>query len=270
MNYQKGLNQFKKKPKKGIQYLQKNGMIGQLPEEVAQFLMSTQGVDKTSIGEYLGDADQFNLDVMYSYVEMLDFTGMAFDEGLRHFLSGFMLPGEAQKIDRFMLKYAERYCICNPDTAFANTDAAYVFAYSVIMLQTDAHNPQVKNKMTVDEFKKNNRGINDEKDLPEEFLTEIYENVVNNEFKLKGNDVDNVNLEVQTKSRSGLPGLDAILNVFGGSQVRKVEPNEELIRQTHKEMKEKGTAAKWTTAAGSEDIRPMLEVAWAHVDGREE
>ena len=267
MNYQKGLNQFKKKPKKGIQYLQKQKMLGTSPQEVAQFLMTSQGLDKTSIGEYLGEADQFNLDVMYSYTEMLDFKDMKFDEGLRHFLSGFRLPGEAQKIDRFMLKYAERYCICNPDNAFANTDAAYVFAYSVIMLQTDAHNPQVKNKMTVEEFKKNNRGINDEKDLPEEFLTEIYQNVVKNEFKLKGDEVDNVNVEVQTKSRSGLPGLDAILNVFGGSQMKKVEPNEELIRQTHEEMKEKGTGVKWTTAAGSEDIRPMLEVAWAPLLG---
>ena len=89
-----------------------------------------------------------------------------------------------------MLKYAERYCICNPQNVFANTDAAYVFAYSVVMLQTDAHNDQVKNKMTVEEFKRNSRGINDEKDLPAEFVAEIYENVVNNEFKLKGNDED--------------------------------------------------------------------------------
>ena len=263
MNYQKGLNQFKKKPKKGIQFLQKHKMLGESAEEVAKFLKSSQGLDKSGIGEYLGDGDPFNLDVMYSYVEMCDFTGMKFDEGLRHFLSGFRLPGEAQKIDRFMLKYAERYCICNPENIFANTDAAYVFAYSVIMLQTDAHNAQVKNKMTMEEFKKNNRGINDEKDLPGEFLSEIYENVVNNEFKIKGDDSNNTSVEVQTKSRSGLPGLDAILNVFGGSQVRSIEPNEEMIRQKHEEMKQKGSASKWATAVGNEDTRPMLEVAWA-------
>jgi brefeldin A-inhibited guanine nucleotide-exchange protein len=264
MNYQKGIIQFNKKPKKGIQYLQKHKMLEESSEAVAKFLMSTQGLDKGSIGEYLGEADRFNVDVMYSYAEMVDFTGMKFDEGLRHFLSGFRLPGEAQKIDRFMEKYAERYCICNPENAFANTDAAYVFAYSVIMLQTDAHNPGVKFKMTVDEFKKNNRGINDEKDLPEDFLAEIYHNVVNNEFKMKGeDDTDNITKEVETKSKSGLPGLDAILNVFGGNQVKKVEPNEEKIRQAHKEMKEKGTSTKWMTALGNEDTRPMLEVAWA-------
>ena len=65
----------------------------------------------------------------------------------RTFLSGFRLPGEAQKIDRLMEKFAERYVSCNPDT-FKSADVAYVLAYSVIMLNTDAHNPQVKAKMS--------------------------------------------------------------------------------------------------------------------------
>ena len=63
------------------------------------------------------------------------------------FLNGFRLPGEAQKIDRLMEKFAERFVNCNPD-AFKSADVAYVLAYSVIMLNTDAHNPQVKAKMS--------------------------------------------------------------------------------------------------------------------------
>ncbi len=57
------------------------------------------------------------------------------------------LPGEAQKIDRLMEKFAERYLKCNPNS-FKSADVAYVLAYSVIMLNTDLHNPQVKKKMT--------------------------------------------------------------------------------------------------------------------------
>ena len=48
-----------------------------------------------------------------------------------------------------MEKFAERYVNCNPDT-FKSADVAYVLAYSVILLNTDAHNPGVKNKMTKD------------------------------------------------------------------------------------------------------------------------
>lgn len=66
---------------------------------------------------------------------------------VRTFLNGFRLPGEAQKIDRLMEKFAERYVSCNPE-AFKSADVAYVLAYSVIMLNTDAHNPQVKVKMS--------------------------------------------------------------------------------------------------------------------------
>ena len=53
------------------------------------------------------------------------------------------LPGEAQKIDRLMEKFAERFVKCNP-ASFKSADVAYVLAYSVIMLNTDAHNPQVR------------------------------------------------------------------------------------------------------------------------------
>lgn len=57
------------------------------------------------------------------------------------------LPGESQKIDRLMEKFAERFVVCNPGS-FKSADVAYVLAYSVIMLNTDQHNPQVKNRMT--------------------------------------------------------------------------------------------------------------------------
>ena len=53
--------------------------------------------------------------------------------------------GEAQKIDRIMEKFAARYCKCNPK-AFISADTAYVLAYSVIMLNTDAHNAMVKKR----------------------------------------------------------------------------------------------------------------------------
>ena len=50
---------------------------------------------------------------MYAYIDQLDFSGMDFVPGLRRFLEGFRLPGEAQKIDRLMEKFAARYCECN-------------------------------------------------------------------------------------------------------------------------------------------------------------
>lgn len=92
-----------------------------------------------------------HLDVRATLQALSNAVSCAFVDGsglvaCRLFLTGFRLPGEAQKIDRLMEKFAEQYLSCNPE-AFKTADVAYVLAYSVIMLNTDAHNPQVKNKM---------------------------------------------------------------------------------------------------------------------------
>ena len=56
---------------------------------------------------------------------MLDFKDLPFVDALRMFLQPFRLPGEAQKIDRFMLKFAERYIAGNPKTPFANAGSYF-------------------------------------------------------------------------------------------------------------------------------------------------
>ena len=105
----------------------------------------------------------------------------------RAFLGSFHLPGEAQKIDRIMEIFAQRYIQCNPDGLITNQgqfvcylimvlnllsiDTVYVLAFSVIMLHTSLHNPSVKDKPTVERFISMNRGIDNGKDLPPELLT---------------------------------------------------------------------------------------------------
>jgi brefeldin A-inhibited guanine nucleotide-exchange protein len=118
-----------------------------LPEDVASFLISTAGLNATMVGDYLGERDEFPLKVMHAYVDALNFDGMDFGEAIRFFLQGFRLPGEAQKIDRIMEKFAERYCKCNPNV-FTSADTAYILAYSVILLNTDAHSVMVKDKVS--------------------------------------------------------------------------------------------------------------------------
>lgn len=57
---------------------------------------------------------------MQAFVDLLDFKDLPFVDALRLFLQSFRLPGEAQKIDRFMLKFAERYIAGNAKSSFAN------------------------------------------------------------------------------------------------------------------------------------------------------
>lgn len=57
---------------------------------------------------------------MHAFVDLMNFEGLPFVDALRTFLQAFRLPGEAQKIDRYMLKFAERYIAGNPQAEFAN------------------------------------------------------------------------------------------------------------------------------------------------------
>lgn len=74
---------------------------------------------------------------------------------------------------------------------FVNTDAAFVLGYSVIMLNTDLHNPNIapENRMTPEGFIRNCRGINDGGDFPPEYLTDIYNRIQQNAISLKEDDM---------------------------------------------------------------------------------
>jgi len=50
-------------------------------------------------------------------------------------------------------------------------DTAYVLAFSIILLNTDLHNSQIKRKMTKEEFIKNNKGIDNGEDLSSDYLS---------------------------------------------------------------------------------------------------
>ena len=82
--------------------------------EIVTQLELKDTLDKTAIGEYMGEGEAKYIAVLHAYVDQLRFAGLTFDDAIRSFLGGFRLPGEAQKIDRMMEKFAERYCACNP------------------------------------------------------------------------------------------------------------------------------------------------------------
>jgi brefeldin A-inhibited guanine nucleotide-exchange protein len=111
---EKGIDLFNQTPKKGLEYLIEKNLLTNEPGDIAQFFHSYHDVlDKTMIGDCLGHEDNHYKQIMYAYVDQLDFIDMAFLVALRKFLSGFRLPGEAQKIDRLMEKFAGRFCECN-------------------------------------------------------------------------------------------------------------------------------------------------------------
>ncbi|XP_013391576.1 cytohesin-1-like isoform X2 [Lingula anatina] len=182
-----GRKKFNMDPKKGIEYLIENGLLQNTPEDVAQFLYKGEGLNKTAIGEYLGERNDFNVNVLKAFVNLHEFSDMILVQALRQFLWSFRLPGEAQKIDRMMECFAERYCELNPGV-FQTNDTCYVLSFAIIMLNTSLHNPSVKEKPSVDRFIMMNKGINDGGDLPPALLTSLYESIKKEPFKIPEDD----------------------------------------------------------------------------------
>lgn len=246
-----GIEMFNKKPKKGIQFLQERSLLGPTIDDIAKWLIEDERLDKTQVGDFLGDNDDQSKAAMCAYIDAKDFSGMEIVAALRFFLEGFRLPGEAQKIDRLMEKFASRYCECNPNNPlFTSADTVYVLAFSVIMLTTDLHSPQVKNKMSKEQYIKLNRGISDSKDLPEEYLSQIYDEISDHEIKMK-------NTVVNKPS-----GKQVIIN----EKKRKLVWNMEMesISSTAKNLMESVSHVReaFTSAKHLDHVRPMFKLSW--------
>lgn len=209
---------FNQKPSAGLAFAAQCGHLqADDPTEVARYLWNFRNeLDKTMIGEYLGREAEYQngfcIRVLHEYVRLLDFVGLAFDEAIRYFLSGFRLPGEAQKIDRIMEKFAERFTEQNPGL-FPTPDVAFILSFSIIMLNTDLHNPAIKEerRMTKEGFIRNNRGICDGQDLPHEFLVSIFDRIKENPISLKEDDEARERAG-EVKNASGRSTLQAAMN----------------------------------------------------------
>lgn len=258
-----GIVRFNSKPKRGIEYLVANGRLEKEFKSVAAFLHRTEGLDATMVGEYIGEGDAFSIGVMHAYTDMNDFTDLTFDGALRMHLGGFRLPGEAQKIDRIMEKYASRYCECNPGI-FANADAAYVLAYSSIMLHTDAHNATIKQKMNKEEFIRNNRGINDGGDLDPTFLSGLYDRITTTEIRLTGSLKDSTHDSAAAAIGGSGSHLSSSIDPVQRARQFKAE-SERLMTETRVLFANRRRTAEDYTYYSATNVyhsRLMFESAW--------
>jgi len=271
------IKQFNIKPKKGIKVLLQDGFISaNTPMDIARFLIKHDKINKSALGEFLGEGDPDHIAIMHAFVDLLDFSRLRFVDALRRFLQTFRLPGEAQKIDRLMLKFAERYTAGNPE-AFANADTGYVLAYSVIMLNTDQHSAQVKKRMSVEDFIKNNRGINDGADLPDEYLQGVFNEIVNNEIVLNTEREAAANLGLVSQPTGGFAAnIGQALSTVGRDLQREAYnlASEEMANRTEQQFKSllraqkkeavraTGSTSKYVLAQSFKHVGPMFEVTW--------
>ena len=202
------VDEFNKKPKRGIALLQSSLSLFPSYDQLkllirkddaalitpsqraeltalASFLRYTPGLDKTVIGQFIAEPGPASAMLLEEYLSLFDFHGQSLDDALRMFIEAFRLPVEAQQIDRVLQAFALQYYRHNP-TLLAHADVVHTLAFSLIMLNTDAHNDQIRNKMTLEQFISNNRGINAGGDVPRQLLEGLYFTIKKREIKMSG------------------------------------------------------------------------------------
>eukprot|EP00009_Paramoeba_aestuarina_P010415 CAMPEP_0201536500 /NCGR_PEP_ID=MMETSP0161_2-20130828/62028_1 /ASSEMBLY_ACC=CAM_ASM_000251 /TAXON_ID=180227 /ORGANISM="Neoparamoeba aestuarina, Strain SoJaBio B1-5/56/2" /LENGTH=177 /DNA_ID=CAMNT_0047942243 /DNA_START=368 /DNA_END=901 /DNA_ORIENTATION=+ len=144
--------------------------------------------DGECVAEYLSEPGKFESKVLEFYLRYWDLPNTTpFDQALRKFLGLVRLPKESQKIDRVIHGFAKHYASISGDTTFKNAQDVHLLAFSTVMLNTDAHNPNVSGqRMSVSDFienlekafippRKNN--------FPKPFLEDLYWKINKEEIK---------------------------------------------------------------------------------------
>jgi len=218
--YRIALNFFNKKPDRGLHLLINWGFVDDSPQAIAKLFLGRRGLSKQMIGEFLGTLHSpFHSAVLDCFMCEIDMYKMEIDVALRHMLTFFRLPGEAQKIDHIMQAFGKRYLACNPDKlpASVSPDTIYVIAFAIIMLNTDLHTPSLKDsrRMKVEDFITNLKGVEGGEFLSDEMLASMYERIKSKEFK-PGNDHITQVMKVDQ-------------SIVGKEKPKLVEPHRRLI-----------------------------------------
>ncbi|KAG5365582.1 hypothetical protein CJU90_4674 [Yarrowia sp. C11] len=214
------IDAFNVNPKVGIQKFLSGGLIKDTsPTEIGSFLFQSSRINKAKLGEFL--SKPANLPTLKAYTAQFDFDGKRVDMALRQYLSAFRLPGESQQIERVMECFAEHYSsFAANQSVVKNSNDGVVLCFSVIMLNTDLHNPQVKNHMSLDQYKRNLRGQCDGQDYEAEFLESIYHDIKTREIVMPDEHDSNESFEhswgelLMKTDQAGLMVTDLDSNAF--------------------------------------------------------
>jgi brefeldin A-inhibited guanine nucleotide-exchange protein len=300
-NFEIGSVKFTMSLKSGLNFFIDNGFVERDAKDIALFFIANKDtLDKTQMGEVLGkepdaamvkgdgiDPEKggpgFYVRILHHFADALDFTGLAFDDAIRLFLSGFRLPGEAQKIDRIMEKFAEKFTNQNPEV-FPSADTAFILAFSVIMLNTDLHNPSIKEdrRMTAEGFIRNNRGIAaNGGDLPDEVLKGIFGRIQKLPFSLKEDDAVRERMGGQKQmfeaaiffegsSFFGTSADERKREKFKKERDEMMSVTEQLIRRRPEKNAKSTidtTKSLTDTVAPADVVKPMFDVTWGPMIG---
>ncbi len=178
-------------------YLGKKDKIENIPNEtihkfkeigksIAILIRYSNYIDISKLFQIIGENYPFSHIILDEYTKTFNFTGLDLLKAYELYVSTFNLTGEQHNIYNFICSFSKKYFNDNKNLTkeekfyFKNENEVISFAYSVMILNTDLHNPNVTNHMTCEQFIENNIGekVKLFENLPKEYLINIYESIL--------------------------------------------------------------------------------------------
>lgn len=222
---------------------------------MARFLFTTKGLAKNKVGELLASEEKFYNEVLREYVDLLNFKDVSIDDAMRTFLQLFEMPGEGQQVERVVNAFAFKYASDNP--GLITYDASSLLSFLLMMLQTDAHNPQVKEKMKLSEFLKLGLGIkNNEAGLGENYLTSLYYKVIKTPLALPEREHYRKQLQESVKLSKTHKK-----EIYRRESVDIIEKTTQILSLTAASNSSK-PSSQWISADIHDYLLPFIESSW--------
>ncbi|KAF3926457.1 hypothetical protein AA313_de0206949 [Arthrobotrys entomopaga] len=112
---------------------------------------------KSKAAAFLGEAGAPSGRIRSAYMSMFDWTSINILVAFRGLCEKLLLKAETQQVDRIVSAVAKRWCECNPNHGFKDTDVVHTIIYSILLVNTDLHmaDLQSSQRMTKAQFVKN-------------------------------------------------------------------------------------------------------------------
>ncbi len=163
---------------------QKSMNYRKLAYTVAIMIKYSFYIDVEKLFEIFGNKNDLSKLILEEYLNTFDFRGLDILKAYRIYVSTFKLTGESDNIYNMIMGFSEKYHKDNPkDANLRSSDEVSTLAYSILMLNTDLHDPNIKEHMLIEEFTKNVYSTRYFDHIPKNYLENIYRSISINPFK---------------------------------------------------------------------------------------
>lgn len=188
-------------------------------------------IDVDKIHEIFGNKNEFSKLILEEYLKTFDFRGMDILKAYRIYVSTFKLTGESDIIYNMIMAFSEKYYNDNQnDLNLRSVDEVSTLAYSILMLNTDLHDPNIKEHMSIDDFSKNVYTTKIFDHISKSYLENIYKSISTNAFKVpcpRNEDYSKTDevLEVLKSKRNFIKNK---IELYELSKKNEIDPNKQF------------------------------------------